>query len=158
MRKKHEFKVIVSIISMLIVSISLWQAAYVGIYLPSHSKQIAYIDNTNSSADNKTTNTTDDKTTTTTKTTSKPTSTSTAETSNLKVFTLNELSQYTGLNGKPAYIAIGGTVYDVTNVLGWRNGNHQGYQAGQDLTSAFASSPHSASLLNTLTVVGKLAS
>lgn len=73
----------------------------------------------------------------------------------LPVFTLSELSAYTGANGSTAYIAVNGVVYNVTNVF--VNGMHQGLQlGGTDATQAFASSPHSASLLATLPVVGSL--
>ncbi|MGD9910749.1 MAG: cytochrome b5 domain-containing protein [Candidatus Izemoplasmatales bacterium] len=73
--------------------------------------------------------------------------------SDTRVFTLTELSQYTGLNGTEAYIAVGGVVYDVSNVF--VHGSHQGMQlGGTDCTAVFASSPHSASLLNTLPVMG----
>ncbi|MBN2879477.1 MAG: hypothetical protein JXN65_07585 [Clostridia bacterium] len=68
------------------------------------------------------------------------------------------LSQYDGRNGNPAYIAVNGTIYDVTNIGAWSNGSHQGYQAGRDLTAAFANSPHSLSILNGAPVVGKLQS
>lgn len=73
----------------------------------------------------------------------------------LPIFTLNELTNYTGVNGSIAYIAVSGIVYNVTNVF--TNGQHQGMQlGGTDATSAFASSPHSASLLATLPIVGTL--
>ncbi len=75
-----------------------------------------------------------------------------------KVFTLAELAKYDGKNGNPAYIAVGGVVYDVTDVREWRNGGHKGFQAGQDLTDAFKNqSPHGASILKGLPVVGTLA-
>jgi len=86
------------------------------------------------------------------------TSDPTSQTGNpsVKQFTLTELAQYNGKNGAKAYVAISGKVYDVTNVSAWRNGGHQGYAAGVDLTKAFANSPHSASMLSSLTVVGTL--
>jgi len=81
------------------------------------------------------------------------TQSSTTTSSETRVFTLEELSQYTGLNGADAYIAVNGVVYDVTNVF--VNGSHQGMQlGGTDATAAFASSPHSAALLDTLPVLG----
>jgi predicted heme/steroid binding protein len=73
-----------------------------------------------------------------------------------KTFTLSELRQYNGRNGKPAYIAVSGIVYDVTNVKGWSGGTHHGYSAGQDLTAAIRQSPHGTSVLQSLPVVGKL--
>ena len=72
----------------------------------------------------------------------------------LPVFTLSELSAYNGMNGKAAYIAVNGIIYDVTRE--WNNGMHHGLTAGTDVTNAFAGSPHSSSLLATLTQVGTL--
>lgn len=73
-----------------------------------------------------------------------------------RVFTLSELKQYNGRNGKPAYIAVSGVVYDVTNVSAWSGGTHHGYSAGQDLTQAIQYAPHGTSVLQNLPVVGKL--
>ena len=71
------------------------------------------------------------------------------------VLTLEELSQYDGTNGNPAYIAVDGVIYDVTNVSAWRNGQHNGFAAGQDLTEEIKNvSPHGVSKLNGITVVG----
>jgi predicted heme/steroid binding protein len=73
----------------------------------------------------------------------------------LPVFTLNELSNYTGANGTTAYIAVNGVIYDVTNVF--NNGVHQGMQlGGTDATQVFESSPHALSILNGLPKVGSL--
>lgn len=86
------------------------------------------------------------------------TTTSTTTESTQRVFTLAELATYDGDGGTTAYIAVNGTVYDVTNVSEWENGWHKGvHLAGTDATTAFAGSPHSASLLATLTIVGTLA-
>lgn len=73
-----------------------------------------------------------------------------------KTFTLEELSQYDGKDGREAYIAIDGVVYNVTDVHGWIDGEHEGYSAGKDLTAAFESSPHKESTLNSLVIMGKL--
>jgi len=40
-----------------------------------------------------------------------------------KEFTLEELSQYDGSNGKPAYVAIEGVVYDLSKELTWAGGH-----------------------------------
>jgi len=78
-----------------------------------------------------------------------------AETIYLPVFTLAELSAYSGANGTTAYIAVDGVIYDVTNE--YTNGQHQGMQlGGTDASAAFASSPHSASILASLPIVGTL--
>lgn len=74
-----------------------------------------------------------------------------------KVFTLAELRKFNGQNGNSAYVAIGGTVYDVTNAKGWSNGTHKsGITAGKDLTKEIASAPHGLSVLSGLPVVGVL--
>lgn len=78
----------------------------------------------------------------------------TAAGSTQKVFTLDELKTFDGLNGNPAYVAVNGNVYDVTNAKGWSNGAHQTHLAGQDLSSVIASAPHGASILDGLTIVG----
>ena len=75
---------------------------------------------------------------------------------NLKTFTKQELEKYDGQNGNPAYIAVNGKVYDVSNVIQWKNGTHHGFNAGDDLTEAMNDSPHTLSVLDNLPVVGKL--
>ena len=44
----------------------------------------------------------------------------------LKKFNLEELKRYNGQEGKPAYLAFEGKVYDVTDNSSWRTGNHRG--------------------------------
>ena len=73
-----------------------------------------------------------------------------------KVFTLDELKKYNGENGTPAYVAIDGVVYDVTNNDNWQNGKHEGVAAGNDLSGALNSSPHGKSVLEKLPIVGTL--
>jgi len=82
--------------------------------------------------------------------------TTTAAGSTQKVFTLDELIAFDGLNGNLAYVAVNGTVYDVTDAKGWSNGSHQTNLAGQDLSSVIASAPHGTSVLDNLTIVGTL--
>jgi predicted heme/steroid binding protein len=69
------------------------------------------------------------------------------------VFTLAELAKYNGQNGAASYIAVDGIVYDVSAYF--RNGNHHGYSAGQDLTDAFYDE-HSISILRDCEVIGTL--
>jgi predicted heme/steroid binding protein len=74
------------------------------------------------------------------------------------VLTLDELSKYNGQNGSPAYIAIDGVIYDVTSVPQWKDGKHNGFTAGSDLTDAIKNvSPHGISKLKSVPIVGKLA-
>lgn len=74
------------------------------------------------------------------------------------VFTLEELAEYNGKNGAKAYVAVNGTVYDVTDVDEWSNGEHKnGVVAGTDATQAIEGSPHGEQVLAELPVVGKLA-
>lgn len=71
--------------------------------------------------------------------------------------TLEELKQYDGKNGNPAYVAVDGVIYDVTNVKEWKGGEHNGYSAGNDLTDIIKNkSPHGVSKLKGVPVVGKL--
>lgn len=75
--------------------------------------------------------------------------------SGLPTFTAAELAKYDGKNGNPAYVAVNGVVYDVSNVPEWKNGIHQGrFQAGQDLSEAIKQSPHGTSKLDMVPVVG----
>ena len=73
-----------------------------------------------------------------------------------KTWTLDAVSKFNGIGGNPAYIVVSGKIYDVTSIGAWDGGVHKGIRAGQDVTTFFASSPHSASLLSQLPVVGNL--
>lgn len=73
------------------------------------------------------------------------------------VLTTEELSEFNGLDGKPAYIAVDGVVYDVSNVEPWKGAKHNGYSAGNDLTEEIKTvSPHGLSKLKGVPIVGKL--
>ena len=72
--------------------------------------------------------------------------------------TLAELGKYDGRDGRPAYVACAGKVYDVSGSKLWREGAHQRrHQAGQDLTAALGAAPHAASILTRVPQVGVLA-
>lgn len=74
-----------------------------------------------------------------------------------RVFTLDELKQYNGKNGNPAYVAVDGVVYDVTDVKPWANGEHKnGITAGNELSDEILKSPHGKKVLKNLPVVGTL--
>jgi membrane-associated progesterone receptor component len=76
---------------------------------------------------------------------------------NQRTFTIGELATFTGKNGKPAYVAVNGIVYDVTNNRAWAAATHFGLIAGKDYTQEFASC-HAGqqSILATLPAVGRL--
>jgi len=66
-------------------------------------------------------------------------------------FTASTLALYNGKNGQPSYIAIDGIIYDVSSTF--RNGTHEGYSAGKDLSAMFYTQ-HQKSLLSGYRVVG----
>lgn len=72
-----------------------------------------------------------------------------------KAFTLEELKEFNGKDGKRAYVAVDGVVYDVTDSKPWKDGNHNGFEAGNDLTDAIKNeSPHGIAKLDNVVKVG----
>lgn len=88
---------------------------------------------------------------------SAPTTTGQEGVQSLPTITREQLAKNTGRNGNPAYVAVGGIVYDVTNHKGWSAASHFGLSAGKDLTREF-SSCHAGQqwILDTLKPVGRL--
>lgn len=76
--------------------------------------------------------------------------------SQTKEFTLSELAQYNGSMGKPAYVAVNGIVYDVSNEATWGGASHFGLTAGKDLSSQFQGCHGNDSVLAKLPKVGIL--
>lgn len=76
---------------------------------------------------------------------------------NQRTFTVEELAKFNGKDGNPAYIAVNGIVYDVTNNAAWAAATHFGLTAGKDLTEEFASC-HAGQqqILGKLKIVGRL--
>lgn len=73
------------------------------------------------------------------------------------LFTLEDLAQYDGKDGNPAYVAVDGIVYDVSASSLWKDGGHNGFQAGRDLTEPIKTkSPHGVVKLDNLPIVGEL--
>jgi predicted heme/steroid binding protein len=61
----------------------------------------------------------------------------------MKEFTLEDLAEYDGQEGRPAYVAFEGIVYDVTESAMWGDGDHAGmHRAGRDLTEEHDDAPH----------------
>jgi predicted heme/steroid binding protein len=71
---------------------------------------------------------------------------------------LEELKKYDGKEGRPAYIAYKGKVYDVTENYLWIDGDHQGeHVAGKDLTEDMTNAPHGEENLERVKLIGTLA-
>lgn len=76
---------------------------------------------------------------------------------NQPTFTLEELAKFNGKDGNPAYIAVNGIVYDVTNNAAWAAATHFGLTAGKDLTKEFASChAEQQQILSNLKIIGRL--
>jgi predicted heme/steroid binding protein len=74
-----------------------------------------------------------------------------------RIFTLEELEKYDGKNGNPPYVAISGTVYDLSEKIVWSGGTHFGMIAGHDLTMNFMGCHNGmVQILQQLPVVGTL--
>jgi predicted heme/steroid binding protein len=71
-------------------------------------------------------------------------------------FTIQELSIFNGKDGKPAYAAYKGKVYDVTDSSQWTGGDHLGHAAGEDLTEAMEIAPHADDVMERMKAVGVL--
>ena len=80
-------------------------------------------------------------------------------TDELKKFALEDLKQFDGREGRPAYIAYDGKVYDVSESFLWTEGDHQGqHVAGKDLTEEIKLAPHGEEMLERVKLVGVLVS
>jgi len=74
-----------------------------------------------------------------------------------KKVTRQELEANDGKNGKPAYIAYQGKVYDVSDSSFWMEGEHMGmHNAGKDLTDDLDMAPHRDENFNKVKFVGEL--
>lgn len=73
---------------------------------------------------------------------------------NDKLFTKEELAQFDGKNGRKAYYAYEGHVYDVTGSKLWQEGQHFGLEAGQDLTGKMGEAPHGTEVFAGFEIVG----
>lgn len=61
----------------------------------------------------------------------------------MKDFTVEELATFDGHDGRPAYVAFEGVVYDVSSSGMWEGGDHEGmHSAGHDLTKEHEDAPH----------------
>ncbi len=75
----------------------------------------------------------------------------------LRVFSLAELATFGGKEGRPAYIACKGKVYNVTDSALWEEGTHEmEHSAGQDLSASLDLAPHGEEVILQFPVVGEL--
>ena len=71
--------------------------------------------------------------------------------------TRQELETNNGKDGKPAYFAYDGKVYDVTESGLWTDGDHLGmHEAGKDLTGELEAAPHREENFTRVKFVGTL--
>jgi len=71
--------------------------------------------------------------------------------------TREELAGYDGREGRRAYVAVNGKVYDFTGSKLWAGGSHlQQHQAGQDLTEVLLKAPHVRAVVERFPVVGQI--
>ena len=74
-----------------------------------------------------------------------------------KKITKQELEENNGKDGKPAYFAYKGKVYDVSESSFWLDGDHLGmHEAGKDLTEELEMAPHREENLQRVKLVGDL--
>lgn len=89
-----------------------------------------------------------------------PNSTSPTNQPATKKVTMAELEKNNGQNGALCWLAIDGTVYDVTGNSQWQNGQHipsNGLAScGRDLTDVIGQSPHGKNVLGQLETIGQL--
>ena len=70
---------------------------------------------------------------------------------------MQELEENNGKDGKPAYFAYKGKVYDVSESSFWLDGDHLGmHQAGKDLTEELEMAPHKEENFQRVKLVGEL--
>jgi predicted heme/steroid binding protein len=75
----------------------------------------------------------------------------------LRKFTVKELEEFNGKNGKPAYIVYHRKVYDISVSSFWSRGEHMGmHKAGKDLTEELELAPHGEEIFGRVKLVGEL--
>lgn len=71
--------------------------------------------------------------------------------------TREELAKFDGREGRKAYGAVNGKIYDFSDSKLWTDGNHQGlHQAGHDLTDELKNAPHVRAVIERFPVIGQL--
>lgn len=73
------------------------------------------------------------------------------------MMTKEELARFDGQEGRKAYVAVNGKVFDVTASPYWQGGNHQNaHRAGMDLSADLLKAPHVRSVIERFPVVATL--
>ena len=71
--------------------------------------------------------------------------------------TREKLAEFDGREGRKAYVAVNGNIYDFTGSNLWQDGAHQAaHQAGRDLTDELKSAPHVRAVIERFPVIDKL--
>ncbi|MFA5516125.1 MAG: cytochrome b5 domain-containing protein [Desulfuromonadales bacterium] len=71
--------------------------------------------------------------------------------------TKEELARCDGQEGRRAWVAVNGKIYDFTDSNMWRAGNHAGrHRAGCDLSAELAQAPHVRAVIERFPVVAEL--
>ena len=72
-------------------------------------------------------------------------------------FSESELKKFDGKEGRPAYVAIEGKIFDVSESRIWAEGRHMGlHSAGEELNNSIKNAPHDTEILSRFPVVGEL--
>jgi len=74
-----------------------------------------------------------------------------------QIFTIDELKEFDGKDGRPAYVCYKGLIYDVSSSKRWLNGTHMDrHFSGFDLTEIMENAPHNEERLLKFPIVGEL--
>jgi predicted heme/steroid binding protein/uncharacterized membrane protein len=74
-----------------------------------------------------------------------------------RLFSESELKNFDGKEGRPAYVAIEGKVFDVSESRLWVEGRHMElHSAGEELNNSIKNAPHDTETLSRFPVVGEL--
>jgi predicted heme/steroid binding protein len=75
---------------------------------------------------------------------------------NLPIYSKSQLSLKNGQDSEQVWVAYRGVIYDLSDSRLWRKGMHYEHWAGQDLTAELEDAPHSESVFERFTAIGRL--
>ena len=74
-----------------------------------------------------------------------------------RIFTLKELEEFDGKEGRPFYVVFEGKVYDLSKSQLWIEGSHMGiHTRDENLSETIKEAPHTKETLERLPVIGTL--